>query len=174
MSNARVCQLSAGKLGCQRLPQSVDDQRSEDRNRRSKVSRQNSEVTSENSEATFLPRNKERFRLFDHAAQQSANLCTFSGQGIVLFRRDISALLGKVQRSISLAVLTITVGQLTHKMGGVTPLCPCFSKVQADRSRRAPYLTRQSVFFFFWKVPCDLENLHRKFVCELVNIQLLG
>src|SRR5206468_5866994 len=25
--------------------------------------------------------------------------------------------------------------QLTHKMGCVTPLCPCFSKVQADRSR---------------------------------------
>src|SRR5580765_1005597 len=61
----------------------------------------------------------------------------------------------------------------TDKMGCVTPLCPCFSKVQADRSRRAPYLTRQSVFFFCWKVLCDLENLHRKFVCELVNIQVL-
>ncbi len=28
--------------------------------------------------------------------------------------------------------------------------------------------------FFCWKVLCDLENLHRKFVCELVNIQLLS
>ena len=72
--------------------------RSEVRNRRSEVSHQRSEVASRNSEATFLARNKERFRLFDHAAQHSANLCTFSGQGMVLFRRDISALLGKVQR----------------------------------------------------------------------------
>src|SRR6478609_8335234 len=82
--------------------------------------------------------------------------------------------LGKVQRLSSLAVLTITVRQFTDKMGCVTPFRPCFSKVQADRSRRAPYLTRQSVFFFCWKVLCDLENLHRKFVCELVNIQVLS
>ena len=85
-------------------------------------------------------------------------------------RRDIFTLPGEIQRRISLAILTITVRQLAHKMRCVAPLCPCFSKVQTHRSRRAPNLTGQSVFFFCRKVLCDLENLHRKFVCELVNI----
>src|SRR4051794_37991724 len=61
------------------------------RSQKSEVSRQHSEVASGNSGATFLPLNKERFRFFDHAAQHSANRCTFSGQGMMLFRRDISA-----------------------------------------------------------------------------------
>ena len=47
------------------------------RSQQSEIGRQNSEVASENSDATFLPRNEERFRLFDHAAQHAANLCTF-------------------------------------------------------------------------------------------------
>jgi hypothetical protein len=56
--------------GVKKLLQSVDDQRSEFRNRRSEVSRQNSEVSCQRPH--FLARNTEQFRLFDHAAQHSA------------------------------------------------------------------------------------------------------
>src|SRR5262245_49072236 len=66
---------------------------SEIRNRRSEVGDQRLEVSDRRS-----ARGKKRFRLFDHPAKHSASLCTFPGQRMMLFRRDISAPLGEVQR----------------------------------------------------------------------------
>src|SRR5438034_3975940 len=74
----------------------VSDQKSQRRRAEVIVKRQKSAVRSQSPH--FLRRNKKRFRLFDHAAKHSANLCTFLSQGMMLFDRDVSVLPGEVQR----------------------------------------------------------------------------
>src|SRR6266404_8029886 len=79
----------------QRKSKSYTKKRASNGGQRSEISDQRSEIRGRKSGGQSA-RGKKRFRLFDHPAKHSANLCTFLGQCMMLFRRDISALPGEV------------------------------------------------------------------------------
>jgi len=48
--------------------------------------------------------------------------------------RQILAVMGEIEPGVRFAILAICVGQFTHKVGFVSPLCSCFPHVSTKQT----------------------------------------
>jgi hypothetical protein len=87
----------------------------------------------------------------------------------MLCLRQIQAVTGEIEPSVSLSILTVRVRQFTREVGFVFPLCPCFPQIRTDRARRTSDLIGQAILSLGRKLFPRLENLHRQRVRLLMN-----
>lgn len=85
--------------------------------------------------------NQKRSWVLDHRTEHCSHFLTFVGQTVMIFIRDIIAVLGKIEPRIRFTILAISIGQLVDKMSRISPFRPRLTQVCTDRTGRSPDLS---------------------------------